>query len=282
MSNENCEDFCEDFRKLTNKKEIDCYVYRLVDPRSGETFYVGKGTGNRVCDHVNGSLAANQNDDDVEDSVSLKIQQIQDIHNAGLSVIHIIHRHGMDDECCLEVEAALIDAYPGLTNIQTGNGSSDRGSRHINEIVSQYTKAEANFGKYKVILININRTGTSPSSFSIYDQVRHAWKVNVARAIKADFICATEKGLILEVYEAPKAPKNTKDPSLQSVGPVTNPHMWKPSNAVNFPSHKAFIINDRWGFTANKKDLHGWTGKRVPFKLARQKGAANPIRYNYK
>jgi hypothetical protein len=24
------------------------YVYRLVDPRNGETFYVGKGKGNRV------------------------------------------------------------------------------------------------------------------------------------------------------------------------------------------------------------------------------------------
>jgi len=24
------------------------YVYRLIDPRNGETFYVGKGKGNRV------------------------------------------------------------------------------------------------------------------------------------------------------------------------------------------------------------------------------------------
>ena len=29
-------------------ERLKWYVYRLVDPRSGETFYVGKGKGNRV------------------------------------------------------------------------------------------------------------------------------------------------------------------------------------------------------------------------------------------
>ena len=28
------------------------YVYRLIDPRNGETFYVGKGKGNRVFSHI--------------------------------------------------------------------------------------------------------------------------------------------------------------------------------------------------------------------------------------
>ena len=28
------------------------YVYRLIDPRNGETFYVGKGEGNRVFAHI--------------------------------------------------------------------------------------------------------------------------------------------------------------------------------------------------------------------------------------
>lgn len=32
------------------------YVYRLIDPRNGETFYVGKGQGNRVFAHVGGAL----------------------------------------------------------------------------------------------------------------------------------------------------------------------------------------------------------------------------------
>ena len=32
------------------------YVYRLIDPRNGETFYVGKGKGNRVFQHAAGAL----------------------------------------------------------------------------------------------------------------------------------------------------------------------------------------------------------------------------------
>ena len=32
-------------------EKIGFYVYRLLDPRNGETFYVGKGKGNRVFNH---------------------------------------------------------------------------------------------------------------------------------------------------------------------------------------------------------------------------------------
>ncbi len=31
---------------------IQFYVYRLIDPRNGETFYVGKGKENRVFQHI--------------------------------------------------------------------------------------------------------------------------------------------------------------------------------------------------------------------------------------
>ena len=32
--------------------KIQWYVYRLIDPRNGETFYVGKGKGNRIFAHI--------------------------------------------------------------------------------------------------------------------------------------------------------------------------------------------------------------------------------------
>lgn len=32
-------------------RKLKTYVYRLIDPRNGETFYVGKGQGNRVFAH---------------------------------------------------------------------------------------------------------------------------------------------------------------------------------------------------------------------------------------
>jgi hypothetical protein len=33
-------------------RRLKTYVYRLINPRNGETFYVGKGQGNRVFAHI--------------------------------------------------------------------------------------------------------------------------------------------------------------------------------------------------------------------------------------
>ena len=33
-------------------RRLKTYVYRLIDPRNGETFYVGKGRGDRVFAHI--------------------------------------------------------------------------------------------------------------------------------------------------------------------------------------------------------------------------------------
>ncbi len=102
--------------------ELKYYVYRLIDPRNGETFYVGKGKRNRVFNHTKDALSANESDE-----INDKLQTIREIHAAGLSVIHVIHRHGMDEANAFEVEAALIDSYPGATNIMGGTGSNDYG-----------------------------------------------------------------------------------------------------------------------------------------------------------
>ena len=44
-----------------------------------------------------------------------KLKRIREIQVAGFEVAHVIHRHGMDGRTATEVEAALIEAYPGLT-----------------------------------------------------------------------------------------------------------------------------------------------------------------------
>ena len=35
-------------------EQLKWYVYRLIDPRTGETFYVGKGKDDQVFSHANG------------------------------------------------------------------------------------------------------------------------------------------------------------------------------------------------------------------------------------
>ncbi len=83
-------------------RRLKTYVYRLIDPRNGETFYVGKGRGNRVFSHIRAEQ--NLEGDDLDN----KVRRIREIRLAGFEVAHVIHRHGMDEKTAFEVEAALL------------------------------------------------------------------------------------------------------------------------------------------------------------------------------
>lgn len=68
--------------------KLHFYVYRLIDPRNGETFYIGKGKGNRLFNHARDELGA------MDDILTEKLQRIRDIRKSGFEVAHLIHRHG--------------------------------------------------------------------------------------------------------------------------------------------------------------------------------------------
>ena len=69
-------------------RKLKTYVYRLIDPRNGETFYVGKGRGNRVFAHVRAEEGL------VGDELDNKLRRIREIRIAGFQPAHVIHRHG--------------------------------------------------------------------------------------------------------------------------------------------------------------------------------------------
>lgn len=119
--------------------KLNNYVYRLIDPRNGETFYIGRGVGNRLYSHIRDELGKES------DEVGDKLRRIREIRLAGFEVAHVVHRHGMEPPVAKEVEAALIDAYPGLTNIMGGEDSGDRGAMHADEIVREYLAEPAVF-----------------------------------------------------------------------------------------------------------------------------------------
>ena len=226
------------------------YVYRLIDPRNGETFYVGKGRGNRVFAHIR----AEKNLEG--DALDNKLQRIREIRLAGFEVAHVIHRHGMDDKTASEVEASLIDAYPGLTNIVGGMSSSDYGTMHAKEIISRYSAKPAVF-RHKALMINVNR---SAAETSLYEATRYAWKINKYKAKKAEVILATSLGVIVGAFIA---------------------HRWLEAKASNFPGRES--APGRFGFEGEEapddmKKLY--VGKRVPDEY-RKPGAANPIKYTW-
>jgi hypothetical protein len=230
---------------------LKCYVYRLIDPRNGETFYVGKGKGNRVFAHVHAAEGLEG------DALDNKIKRINEIRLAGLEVGHVIHRHGMDEGTATEVEAALIDAYPGLTNVMGGVGSNDFGPMHAVEIIRRYAAEPAEF-QHKALLINVNRSALESS---VYEAVRYAWKISPSRAEEAQVILATVQGLIVGAFVAER---------------------WMPATADNFPTRED-AAPGRLGFVgreAPEEVRRLYVGKRVPDEF-RRRGAANPIRYTW-
>src|SRR5262249_29874796 len=156
-------------------------------PRNGETFYVGKGRGNRVFAHIRDEQGLEG------DELGNKLRRVREIRLAGFEVAHVIHRHGLDDVTAFEVEAALLDAYPGLTNVAGGTDSGDRGAMHAEEIIQRYSAEPANF-QHRALLISVNR---SAAETSLYETTRYAWKISRRRAEKAEVILATLQGLIV-------------------------------------------------------------------------------------
>lgn len=243
------------------QKQLGSYVYRLIDPRNGETFYVGRGVGDRVFQHV---MAKLKEDPAKHDGMSLKKRRIQSIINqmGEGSVIHVIHRHGLTDEQARIVEAAVIDAYTGLTNEIGGEGSSDFGPAHADELIKRYRTEPFQIGKgHKLLLITINRTFDQDNR-SVFNATRAAWRINKRRAEQADAILGVAFGIVRGAYVADDWVKATRE---------------------EFP----FLEEDM----ENRKGFHGgpaeaeiqkrYVGFRVPESLLNKPGARGPLRYNY-
>jgi hypothetical protein len=230
-------------------EKLKTYVYRLIDPRNGETFYVGKGKGDRVFAHIKATIEV--------DDPGVKLKRIHEIHATGFEVAHVIHRHGLDDKTAFEVEAALIDAYPGLTNSLSGAGSTDQGVMHAQEIINRYEAVPAVF-KHRAMLINANHTAADTS---LYEATRYAWKVSLRNAGRAEIILACRRGMIIEAFVAKK---------------------WLSACPENFPGRERVL--GRYGFVgevAPEAIRREYINKRIPEDYRKQ-GAANPIKYTYR
>ena len=227
---------------------LDNYVYRLIDPRNGETFYVGRGIRNRVFAHVNGAIA------NPEQSVAdPKLERIRDIHALGMTVQHVIHRHGMSDSAAKEVEAALIDAYPGLENRVKGTGS-DRGARHADEIIRQYT-AEEFVVVEPLIMISI---GQLYHQRGAYEAVRGSWRMSRRRAEEhGKLVLARYRKVVVGAYR---------------------PIEWLSGMDERLPDQ----IEGRCGFVGEEATdvWDTYVGKRVPEQYLK-KGAQIAWRYLY-
>ena len=244
-------------------KELKYYVYRLIDPRNGQTFYVGKGKDNRVFDHVNGTLKFNKLENkNEEDELSLKMQTIRDIHYSGLDVIHIIHSYGLDETTAFEVEAALIDCFGGLTNIQSGH-SNDRGVSNAMTLQQNLsTEVYEEIDNFKYIMIKttqsrVNEEKTFNPNLSvedcIYEATRYSWRINPNRANQFEYVFGVIDGIVEGIYKVKK---------------------WVLSdNGIRYE----FIKDENNNLP--EEILNHFMKKRIP-NVYTKKGQANPIMYH--
>ena len=190
------------------REKLRSYVYRLIDPRNGQTFYVGKGKGDRIFQHIKAAgdkkvlqkFTQNKDGDFEETEANLKIKTIREIHDAGLEVLHVIHRHGLTEDEALVVEAALIDAYPGLANIQNGKDSGDYGCRNVTEIIRLYSAKEVEFtDSDKLLLIKITDESIEIGG-NIYEAVRKSWVLKPERANRAQYVLAVKEGIVVGIF----------------------------------------------------------------------------------
>ena len=224
-------------------EQLGYYVYFLQDPRNDEIFYVGKGIGNRVFNHLEGAVETNRETE--------KLDRIREVVISGNNVKHYILRHGLTEQASFEIEAALIDfiGMKNLSNLQGGHYSSDYGIKTHEEISAMYEAEKFNTDK-AVILININkRYHREITDEELYQSTRKSWVIG-ERKKNAKYAIATYRGLTREIYEI---------------------HEWHPSEVDG---------KVRWGFHGKK--VNDEIRKELRYKSISSyfpKGAANPIKY---
>lgn len=190
--------------------EKSCYVYYLEDPRDRTIFYVGKGQGDRVFQHMKeAEIYLGQ-----EKAPTQKLARIRDILSANLRPRHVILRSGLGEGEAFEVEAAMIDllGIENLTNMVRGLGT-DRGIREAERLYAVAPRKPRNHNfeficqdecklDHPTILFRMNQLFSEAlTADQLYDATRGIWRVSTSRANAAMYGMAVSKGLVREVYE---------------------------------------------------------------------------------
>jgi uncharacterized protein len=236
-------------------------VYLLRDPRTGEIFYIGKGIGNRVFQHVAEALQVFDPTD--------KLERIRDIHNEKLEVDYKFIRHGLTEKEAFEVEAALIDlmGLSRLTNSVVGQKSSERGLMSIADVLGFYGTSPALITE-PAMLITVNRLyyrGMPPEI--LYESTRGKWVVGQRRN-KAKYAFAIFRGIIRQVYEidAWEVATENDDSEIRKD--------WVVERGIDFQ----ISGRTRWRFTGRvAEELSHYVGQTAENYVRR--GAQNPIKY---
>lgn len=230
-------------------QQLGYYVYLYINPLDNSVFYVGKGKGNRVFEHLN------------DTTLSPKTETIKKIHEAGQEPRIEILVHGLHDEItALRIEAAVIDllGVDTLTNIVRGYESNIVGRMEIHQLAAIYDSQPITIEE-PAILIRINqfyRYGMRNDE--LYEVTRGVWKVGERRK-NARYAFAVYQGIVREIYEI---------------------EQWYPAGTTVYHTRNNVHIPDRWEFEGHV--VHEILRRKYIDHLVKQYLATksqNPITY---
>lgn len=227
-------------------EQLGYYVYLLIDPETNRVFYVGKGIGNRIFDHLNRALISPKETD--------KLDTIRAIQQKGLHVKHLIHRHGLTEKEAFEVEASLIDfiGLQELTNKVGGHKSHFRGQMTVAEVIALYDAPRIEIQEPSLLIIVNKLFHRGMDTETLYEITRGNWVLG-SRRQKARYAFAVYNGVVRQVYQI---------------------HIWS-SVTARSPMQRT---QQRWRFDGVvAEELSHYVGGNVESYIV--PGAQNPIRY---
>ena len=188
------------------KSKLKHYVYALKEPSKKIPFYIGKGTNNRVFDHINCKI------DDIDENHSPKLEKIKAITSQGEKIEHIIIRHGLSEREALKIEATMIDFLDyfeqGVINQNSGHHSNEYGIMTADEIIRLYNATPLESIRQDCLIININSTyRRGNDSDAIYNSTKSAWAIAKNKILDKNgnilrkYVLSEYHQLIVEVFE---------------------------------------------------------------------------------
>ena len=150
--------------------KLRCYVYLLVDPRSGRVFCVDRGRGDRCFRHVAaaGEPADRQPGTPGRRPKFAMLERIRQIEAEGRPVRIDILRYGLSASEASLVMASASDALGLPVDSEPG---SQRGSAA--EVGSRLAKRAKFKREHQVVLLRVGGTGAD----STYERARHGWRI---------------------------------------------------------------------------------------------------------